>query len=291
MNTMIRGAIALTLCAFALGGCASTSGMDLKTPVDGFATAATAAQTTLQSYDQILDATIYEANTTRALGGKGFVSRVDPGDCINPGKASELGHCRLSLEINGQKFPLTSQPADPIAREIMAGIVTYAANLQTIATLDTEGPVKSAMTSTLANITTLSQDIDTATAKPGSGVAPSSITAALTAYSGPVSDAAGFALGAYLDSVKLKALREATTQMDKVLGPMLDVCRQSVEAGLKIQRDKYFAAYTPPMMLTITTARHLQNSKRSRATPPLTTQRSRFRRFPSSTISKRPMPR
>jgi len=199
MNSMSRGVVALALCAFALGGCA-TSSTDLKTPTDAFATAAGAAQTALQSYDNTIDSGILQTNTALALSGKGTVKAAE-GDC-----GAKSTRCRIVLTGVGDKArPLDAQPSDPVTRQIMAGVVTYAANLQTIVAIDTQAGIQSATTTTLANINGLATAVDP------------SLATKLAPFTAPINDATTMILGAYLDSQKLAALRTATSAMEIVL--------------------------------------------------------------------------
>lgn len=234
MGSNSRRAAVLTLCAFALGGC-GTAGLDLKTPTDGFATAATAAQTTLQTYDQVLDTAILQQNTAQALKGTGIPKPVD-GDCV-------LGatRCRIVLVGKDSKpIALDSEPTDPLARAIMAGVVQYATNLQTIAAVNSDSDVQAAATSTLTNIGQIATDIDSLGAKLGQ---PSNLATKVSPYIAPVSNAAGFVLGAYLDSKKLAAMRAATASMNAILPDLLNICSASVQAGATLQRGPLSIAY------------------------------------------------
>jgi len=233
----------LTLVAIALGGCTSTA--DLKAPVDAFAAAANADQKTLQTYDQVLDAAALEKEVAVALDNGTILPR--DGDCIRPPSNGGKVRCRLvAYDADKVEHPLDSLPApDPVARQIMAGIVTYANNLQAIAALDTEAGVKEATSGTLTSIQQLAGDVDQATAAglvPGIG--PTALVSQIGKYAGPVSDLFNFAAGKYLEEKKIEALRSATTAMNPILDDLVKVCAASAHAGAKIKEDQLYDDYS-----------------------------------------------
>src|SRR6201999_1116799 len=135
---------------------------------------------------------------------------------------------------------LDSEPTDPLARAIMAGIVQYATNLQTIAAVNSDSDVKTAATTALTNIGQIATSVDSLSSKLGQ---PSNLATKVNPYIAPVSDAAGFVLGAYLDAKKLAAMRAATASMNAILPDLLKICSASVEAGATLQRAPLSIAY------------------------------------------------
>jgi hypothetical protein len=220
----------LTLAAvLALGGCASSS--DLKIPLDAFAASAKTNQTVLQKYDAILDNALLETNINLALTKQNSVLH-DATDC---GPGSKSCHLYVLVKNNGTKLPLYTVPTDPLARLIMAGIVEYANNLQTIANIDSQSDVENATTAAIANIKQLATDVDSGAKSIGRST---DLAKKVAKYQSVVSDTTTFLLSQYLEKRKLQALRTATQTMDTVFAEMMDLCKASIAAGADEQNKR-----------------------------------------------------
>jgi hypothetical protein len=232
MGWVLRFAGAAVLAA-SLCACSAS---DFKQPITAFSVVTKKAAASLGEYEQALDKAGLDANIDFAVGHPAEL-RPAKNECQQGEK-----RCRLVLRgKNGESRYLDPGPIDPRIRAIMAAVVEYADNLQTIATADTGAEIKTATDATKANALGLAKAIDAYNAQQKNKV--DKLEPSVTKFAGPVSDAFVFVLDKYADAVKLNALRQATSAMDEVFPSFMNLAGQVADAGMTLKRNQLGSAY------------------------------------------------
>jgi hypothetical protein len=232
MSALVRGCAVLSVVAV-LAAC-STS--DFKQPVTAFADATKLAAASLTEYEQTLDKAALDANITYAA--------AHPAELRAMSNECRLGaqRCRLVLRSrDGTTRPLDPGPVDPKIRAIMAAVVEYSNNLKAIATADKTAEIKTATDATKTNAINLAKAIDAYNAQ--QKVKADKLEPRVTELAGPLAEAAAFALNLYVESIKLKALRHATTVMDEVFPELMAIAGEVADAGMAVKRNQLGVAY------------------------------------------------
>lgn len=227
--------VALAAAAMVLSACSAT---DFKAPIDGFSKATKAAAASFTEYQKVVDAVSEERKISAGAINTFRNVRERSGDCRDTSH-----HCRLEVNMAGHWRPLSAEPTAPNIQKIMNGLVSYSMTLEAIAGANTAGEVKTAVDAANGSITNLANAANALNTQLGHR---NVITPQLTAFTTPASEVIAFGLGKYLEHVKLKALKDATSGMDSIfpeIVPLFGAVGSSA-VGLKLSEleDAYVSA-------------------------------------------------
>jgi hypothetical protein len=193
---------------------------DYQTPVKSFADATAAAQKSLDGY---VDAVVAQAKQERAAEAVAHSDKVkvQAGDCLVQGST----RCRVIYQSEDDPEPVPVSPESPVSSitALMRSINAYAGGLQAIATSDSAEKAKASLASTGGSLQNLAQLIGS--------------KQDLGAFAEPTAQAAGWVVGAYIDHVRLDALREATGKGDKLIAesvPIFEATAKVISDAAKI---------------------------------------------------------
>jgi hypothetical protein len=229
----VRQCLVAFACAVVLHACSAS---DFKLPIVAFSKSAKEAASALAEYEKTLDNAAHEGRLAAAVSGKNRVATKGKECSLNSGR------CRLVLvSESGSEQILAIEPVDPVIRGIMASVATYATLLESIATAETASEIKSATDATKGNLINLAKSIDALNAARGQSA--SKLEPTLTTWAAPVADAIVFALNLYVESVKLQALREATSMMNEIFPSLTTLFGTVANAGMRFKKEELYKAY------------------------------------------------
>ncbi len=206
---------------------------DFKQPITAFSDATKTASATFDAYANSLDEVKHAQNISDILS-KHAALTIPPQDCRRQSK-----QCRLFISTGGRTEPLKSSLL-PNVRKIMAGLVVYSGHLNAIAAADTAGEVKTAIDGTKANLIDLAKATDTLSKQLGH---PTAVATQISGLATPLADAATVALTAYLEHVKLQALREATARMELIFPQVAQLFTEVGFSDADIKTSNLFAKF------------------------------------------------
>jgi hypothetical protein len=206
--------IVFLLIPFAFAGCSTA---DFKQPVSAFSDATKVAAASFDDYANSIDQIALEQNISDVVAGN---AKLKIPDCKRQSK-----QCRLFMTINNGTKPIKAALL-PNIRKIMVGLVTYASDLDAIATSDTAGEIKNASDAAQANLVSLAKGIDSLNTQLGK---KTTVETEVSAFGAPIGDILTLTLTKYAEEVKLEALREATARMDSVFP---DITKAFVQVAL-----------------------------------------------------------
>jgi hypothetical protein len=205
---MTRALFIRLYCALAAAVLLAACGTgDYQKPVQTFAEATAAAQKSLDGYVAAVVSQAKEQRAAEAVEHSGKVE-VQPDDCMLRGSA----RCRIVYQLDNDPAPVPISPESPVSTitALMGSIGTYADGLQAIATSDSAEKAKTSLAATSGSLQNLAKLVESK----GSN---------LEAFAEPAASAAGWIVGAYIDHVRLNALRDATARADPLIGRAVPV--------------------------------------------------------------------
>lgn len=211
-----------------LSGCTAAS---FKQPIAEFSKATADASTSFESYADALDKLNYDENISAIAAGK---KSVEPDGC-------EAGDKKCVLLVVGDrtKKPIKSQLL-PNIRKLMAAINLYAKSLEAIALADDVAQLKTASEAIPANLIELAKATDALNAQLGH---KTNLSTQATAFITPIADIVTTGLIKYADYEKLKALRDATGQMDQIFPQAMRVFSVIASSNIAIDRSTLYGKY------------------------------------------------
>lgn len=202
------------LVAFAVA-CSSAS---YEAPVAKFAAATQTAETSLAALNDEIGRSYWDLQKTR-IGRGELIMLPTRGDCD-----LRSSRCRLDIQDkSGEAKPFTERGPLSTALEVMASIHRYADGLAAVLAADTASAVEGNVNTALGNVEKLAKTLADAQGKSSSSVPD---------FSAPAAQIVNWLVGQYVESVKLSALRHATTQADATIQ----------EAANLFQQMPYFAS-------------------------------------------------
>lgn len=190
-------------CSLAL--LAACSASDFSKPIDNLASATTDASKSFTGYADSLQTLRQDQNL--------FDVGVNPSRLVVDGCKRTSTKCELRvLMARGTTQPLKPQFLVHM-RQIMAGIASYATNLQAIANADDIAKLKTASDAIPGDINGLAAAVDGLSAQTGR---PTKLSAQVAALSTPAGEIITIALTKYAEFEKWRALRSATERMDAI---------------------------------------------------------------------------
>ncbi len=233
MRIVWRRLCVIAPCAVLLGACAAS---DFSKPVTDFSDAAKKAATSLTDYEKTLDQAAVDANISYALGHPSAL-RYPRGDCIQGAK-----RCRLIIRgEGGNEINLDPGPVDPRIRGAMAAVVSYVDNLKAIVTADNAAAIKSASDAAAASAINFAKAVDGYNAQKRSGA--EKLEPQVSALAAPVSAALTYGLTQYAETIKVQALRRATTAMNQAMPEFMTIAGTVADSGLTSKRNQLASAF------------------------------------------------
>lgn len=181
----------LSVLALLLAGCAIG---DYRQPVEALASAATSSQQALSEYSEAITTQVRASRRQQALAAPNRVAWPD-GDCI-----STSMQCRLN--IDGQTLTPTSPIPNLLA--LLAEIKNYTDGLKAIVESDTRAKVETSLASANGSLQNLAKLVE----RPGIN---------LEGFAAPVTAAAGWIAGVYIDHLRYEALKTATRNANPLI--------------------------------------------------------------------------
>jgi hypothetical protein len=215
-----------SLIAAAVVGC--TAG-DFKEPIQKFADATSEASKSLTDYEKTLDKAALDKMLASAERGE-LQIYLDDRECNSRAP-------RCQVRVKGEKGAvgiLALQPIDPRIRGLMVGMVSYANSLVAIAKADTTSEIKTAADAAKGNVVGLAKAVDNLNVALGRKT--DKLEPAITSIASPITDAVVFGLSLYVESVKLQALRYATSTMNEIFPDLTVVFVTVADGGMRYKR-------------------------------------------------------
>ena len=196
----------LAVTVLVLGGCSVNT---YKPAVEKFATATAKASDGYVAIQEAVVALHVEKLKQQAVAGERSGVLVteatgsSKGECV-----ASAGSCRLVLAQKGKADePLA--PDMPEIRLLLAGVATYAADLQAIVNSDAADQVNGNLAAAGGSIAKLATDVRGLTASGAAAPNPDPV-----ALIQPAASLIGWLAGEYINLIQVRALREATTNAD-----------------------------------------------------------------------------
>lgn len=195
-----QGGLALSI-LFLITACSTT---DYQKPVDDFAAATTAAETALSQLNSQVTAAYKQVLDDSILNGKLFVRTADE-NCLTASK-----RCRLvAVTADNETEPYPPEPPLTQMTLVMSGVKNYALNLKALLEADTARQVETQVNAALGSIQNLAETV----AEAQGGAQPTEVPNFAT----PTGTAVNWIVGQYVESVKLRGLRQATASANGVI--------------------------------------------------------------------------
>ena len=178
---------------------------DYQKPIQTFSDATELTRQSLHGYTDALVAQVRDGRMQEALESPRSV-KYEQGGCLVSSK-----RCRIVLQGEGEE-PKQLSPDEPIPKilALMDAIAAYADGLNAIATSDSAGKAEASLASVDGSL----QQLASLAGQQGQ---------ALQGYAAPAAAAAGWIFGEYIDSVRYRALQDATKRADPVIGDAVRV--------------------------------------------------------------------
>jgi hypothetical protein len=227
LNAVLRSVPSLLAAGVLLTACSTA---DFKKPITDFSAATTAASTGFEGYANSLDKTAYEQNVDDVVHGR---ARIEDVPCRVGSK------CDIRVIRSLGVLPLRPQLLQN-TRKLMAGVVTYAKNLEGIASSDDVAAIKTAGDAIPGAIANAARAADALNAQMGHRTNLSAEVGVFT----PVANIIIVGLTKYAEIEKLKALREATSTMETVFPQITVLLSEIANSDITIKRTMLFAKRT-----------------------------------------------
>jgi hypothetical protein len=218
---------------------ASCDAADFAKPIGGFSEAAKSAQSSLVAKQNSLDTQILDYSLAVAQASDGPLVKTVDDDC-----SIAAQRCRLYVEVDGLKWPFTKGRLDHNVVVVMDALVAYAAGLAEIAKSQSAKEIQNATNTTKTRVISLAGSIDDIQ-KELTG-ASSNLKGQITPFATPITGLVSFALQRYTERIKVRALREAVSDMEQIIDEVVfafdEIAGAAGEIELAILDEKYSEA-------------------------------------------------
>jgi hypothetical protein len=217
----LYGAVAALAFGFGVSAC---SVAEYEPPIKTFSEAASSANTALSGYSDLAVREVGKIRREQALAtppGVRFMQEGEAKDC-----QGDSSRCRVVILANrDDPNPKLIEPEPPIQDilTLMNEIRRYGDGLQAIVAADTAAKVASSVDSVNGNLVNLAKLVGQ--------------DKSFGSFATPAGEAIKWAFGAYINSVKLNALRTATQNADPLIADSVKVFTKAMEQADSITRE------------------------------------------------------